>query len=151
MPQLPPQVRDLALLLARLVAGIVFIAHGMQKFVQWGISGTADSFAGMGIPAPQLSAWVAALIETVGGIALLLGIALPVAGVLLALNMLGALVLVHLDQGFFSSGGGYEYTLVLAVIALALGFNGGRYALDRALSSSGSRAGRERTGESVGV
>lgn len=149
MPQLPPQVRDLALLLARLVAGIVFIAHGMQKFVQWGISGTADSFAGMGIPAPGLAAWVAALVETLGGVALLLGLALPLAGVLLALNMLGALVLVHLGQGFFSSGGGYEYVLVLAVVALALGFNGGRFALDRALSSS--RSGRERTGESVGV
>lgn len=151
MPQLPPQVRDLVLLLARLVIGIVFIAHGMQKFVQWGISGTTESFAGMDIPAPGLSAWVAALIETLGGAALLLGLALPVAGVLLALNMLGALVLVHLGQGFFSSEGGYEYTLVLAVVALALGFNGGRFALDRALSGSGSRSGRERTGESVGV
>ncbi|PRW63327.1 DoxX family protein [Actinopolyspora mortivallis] len=138
MPQPPAQVRDLVLLLARVVVGIVFLAHGLQKFLQWGIGGTAESFDQMGVPAPGLSAWFAALVETLGGAALLLGLALPVAGVLLALNMLGALFIVHLEQGFFNSGGGYEYVLVLAAVALALGFNGGTYSLDRLLSPTRS-------------
>ncbi|SFD85837.1 putative oxidoreductase [Actinopolyspora alba] len=133
MPQLPTAVRDLALLLGRVVLGIVFIAHGMQKFTQWGISGTTESFAGMDIPAPGVSAWFAALVETLGGIALILGVALPLAGVLLAAVMLGALFFVHLSQGFFTSGGGYEYVLVLAAAALALGFSGGNYSIDRLL------------------
>ncbi|GAB3560432.1 putative oxidoreductase [Actinopolyspora lacussalsi] len=133
MPQLPAGIRDLALLLGRVVLGIVFIAHGMQKLTQWGISGTAESFAGMGIPAPGVSAWFAALVETLGGIALILGVALPLVGVLLAAVMLGALFFVHLSQGFFSSGGGYEYVLVLAAAALALGFSGGNYSVDRML------------------
>ncbi|SFT70525.1 putative oxidoreductase [Actinopolyspora lacussalsi subsp. righensis] len=129
MPQLPTAVRDLALLLGRVVLGIVFIVHGLQKLTQWGISGTAESFAGMGIPAPGLSAWFAALVETLGGIALILGVALPLAGVLLAAVMLGALFFVHLSQGF----SGYEYVLVLAAAALTLGFSGGNYSVDRLL------------------
>jgi putative oxidoreductase len=136
MPQPPEWSRDLALLIARIAVGVVFIAHGAQKFLQWGIDGTATSFGQMGIPVPGVSAWGAALIETLGGAALVLGVALPAAGVLLALNMLGALVLVHLGNGLFSSGGGFEYVLVLAVASLALGFNGGRFALDRAVGGS---------------
>ncbi|SDP95981.1 putative oxidoreductase [Actinopolyspora xinjiangensis] len=134
MPQLPTAVRDLALLLGRVVIGIVFVVHGLQKFTQWGISGTTDSFAQMEIPAPALSAWFAALVETLGGIALIVGVALPLAGALLAVVMLGALFFVHLSQGFSE----YEYVLVLAAAALALGFNGGNYSIDRLLRGSGT-------------
>ena len=141
MPQPSQTIRDLALLLARLALGIVFIAHGLQKFLSWGIGGTADSFGEMGIPLPGASAWIAALVEVLGGVALLVGIALPVAGVLLALTMLGALVLAHLGTGFFVSNGGFEYVLVLAVAALGLGFNGGKYSLDRAFSGRSSGVG----------
>lgn len=128
--------RDLFLLVGRVVIGVVFIAHGLQKFLQWGISGTAGSFGQMGIPLPGVSAWVAALVETVGGAALIVGVALPVTGVLLALNMLGALVFYHLPHGFFASDadGGIEYVLVLAAASLALGFRGGAFALDNALN-----------------
>ncbi|RCW38497.1 putative oxidoreductase [Halopolyspora algeriensis] len=136
MPQAPNRVRDLILLLARIAVGVVFIAHGLQKFLQWGIGGTTSSFAGMGIPLPGLAAWVAALIETLGGLALLAGAALPLAGLLLAATMVGALLFVHVGNGLFVSGGGFEYVLVLAVAALALGFNGGSFTLDRALSRS---------------
>lgn len=128
--------RDLLVLVGRVVIGAVFIAHGLQKFLVWGIGGTAESFGQMGIPLPGVSAWVAALVETVGGAALLLGLALPVTGVLLALNMLGALVFYHLPSGFFVSDadGGFEYVLVLAAAAVALGFSGGAFTLDRALN-----------------
>lgn len=131
-------VRDLFVLIGRLVIGAVFVAHGLQKFLEWGISGTTESFGQMGIPLPGASAWIAALIETVGGAALVVGLALPVTGILLALNMVGALVFHHLPQGFFVSDadGGIEYVLVLAAAALALGFSGGKYALDSALNRS---------------
>lgn len=142
MPQSSQKIGDAVLLLARIVLGVVFIAHGLQKFLEWGISGTAQSFGQMGVPLPGASAWLAALIETLGGVALLVGLALPVAGVLLALTMLGALFLAHLGQGFFSSGGGFEYVLVLAAAALALGFNGGAYSLDRVFGR-GSRESAE--------
>ncbi len=139
MPQPPSWLRDLALLLARATVGLVFIAHGVQKLVQWGISGTASSFAEMGVPMPTAGAWAAALVETLGGLALLTGAALPLAGVLLACTMVGAWLVAHTGQGLFVTDGGFEYVLVLAVTALALGFNGGAYALDRLASARGTR------------
>ncbi|MFC7344993.1 DoxX family protein [Saccharopolyspora griseoalba] len=142
MNQSSNAVRDLLVLVGRVVIGAVFVAHGLQKFLVWGISGTASSFGQMGIPLPGVSAWVAALVETLGGAALVVGAALPVAGVLLALNMIGALVLYHLPHGFFASDadGGIEYVLVLAAAALALGFRGGAYALDNLLQRSRTAA-----------
>lgn len=126
------RVRDLSALIGRLGVGVVFIAHGWQKFTEWGLDGTAAAFEGMGVPLPTLSAWFAAIVELVGGSLLVLGVALPVVGVLLALNMFGALVIVHLPNGLLGEGG-FELVLVLGVAALALGFNGGAYALDRTL------------------
>jgi putative oxidoreductase len=131
MRKLPEHTSDVFVLVARVAVGVVFIAHGGQKFFSWGIGGTTKSFAHMGIPLPGLSAWGATIIETFGGIALVLGIALPIVGVLLALDMLGALFLYHLAHGFFLSHGGFEYVLVLAAAALALGFHGGQYTVDR--------------------
>ncbi len=132
------RVRDVLFLLTRVVVGAVFLAHGLQKFFAWGIDGTASAFAGLGIPAPAAAAWAAALIETLGGIALIVGVALPVAGVLLAATMAGALLFAHAGKGLFVSGGGFEYVLVLAVAALLLGFAGGRFSLDGVLRRPGA-------------
>ena len=125
-------VKDVTALIGRIGIGIVFIAHGWQKFSQYGMAGTAASFEKMGVPLPTLSAWFAAVVELVGGIALIAGVALPVVGVLLALNMLGAWLIVHLPNGLIGEGGA-ELVIVLGAAALALGFNGGAYALDRVL------------------
>jgi putative oxidoreductase len=116
----------------------VFIAHGWQKFFEYGMDGTTASFVQMGIPAATASAWFAAVVELVAGAMLLVGAALPVAGILLALNMAGALVLVHLPNGMLAPNG-YQLVLVLGVAALALGFNGGAYSVDQLLLKSRSR------------
>jgi len=125
-------IKDVTALIGRLGVGIVFIAHGWQKLTEWGMAGTAASFEKMGVPMPTISAWFAAIVELVGGIALIAGVALPVAGVLLAVNMLGAWVIVHLPNGLLGEGGS-ELVIVLGAAALALGFNGGAYSLDRVL------------------
>lgn len=136
------RISDLVTLIGRIVLGVIFIAHGYQKFAQWGIDGTAADFAEIGVPAPTLAAWYAALVELVGGAALVLGFALPVAGVLLALDMVGALIFVHLSRGFFITSGvfGYEFVLALAAATLVVGFNGGRFTLDRILFRNRARA-----------
>jgi putative oxidoreductase len=134
------RIRNLAALIGRVGLGVIFMVHGYQKLAEWGIGGTSAAFAQMGVPAPMLSAWYAAVVELVGGAALVIGFALPVAGVLLALDMAGALVIVHLSHGFFIASNGYEYVLALAAASLAIGFNGGAFALDRLLFRNRTRA-----------
>ncbi|MFD5824914.1 DoxX family protein [Lentzea sp. NPDC060358] len=125
-------LKDVTALIGRIAIGVIFIAHGWQKFAEFGMAGTAGSFDKMGVPLPTLSAWFAASVELVGGAALIAGVALPVVGVLLAFNMVGAWVIVHLPNGLTGEGGA-ELVIALGAAALALGFNGGAYALDRVL------------------
>lgn len=126
--------RDLALLVGRIGLGFIFVAHGWQKLVTNGIDGVTAGFSQMGIPLPGVSAWFSALVELVGGGALILGAAVPLAGLLLAINMVGALFYVHLDAGLFATDGGYELVLALAVGALMLaGLGSGRFGLDALL------------------
>ncbi|GAA3727224.1 DoxX family protein [Salinactinospora qingdaonensis] len=120
---------NVATLIARIAVGAVFIAHGGQKLTA-GIDGTAGGFAGMGVPLPQVSAVVAILVEVSGGIALLIGFALPVVGIVLAAQMAAAYLFAHLGTPLL---GGYELVLVLGAAALALGFRGGDLAVDRLL------------------
>ena len=129
---------SVGLLILRLALGIAFVMHGWQKFSEWGLGGTAQIFEGMDIPAPAASAVFTAVVELASGIALILGILTRIAGVLLALAMAGALILVHAPAGFFASDGGIELVFVLCAGALALAFTRpGRYAVARALPSRG--------------
>jgi putative oxidoreductase len=120
-------LRDVTFLVARLVVGATFLAHAYQKFVLYGIDNVVASFGKMGLSA--VAAWFTALVELIGGLALILGVLLPIAGILLAAIMVGALFTAHLSSGFFSSDGGFEYVLVLAATSLALGFSEPRYTL----------------------
>ena len=118
----------------RIVLGFLFAAHGWQKFNEWTIAGTQASFAKMGVPAAEIAAPAVAVLEFAGGIALVLGILTRVVAALLALNMLGALFLVHAPAGVFAANGGYELVLLLAAGAFALALTGaGRASVDRAL------------------
>ncbi|MGW0246262.1 DoxX family protein [Nocardia goodfellowii] len=131
---LPAPARDFALLLARIAVGVVFIAHGWQKLDTNGIDATAMFFDQAGVPAATAAAWFAALVELVGGAALILGVAVPIAGLLLLINMIGAFVFVHADAGLFVSNGGYELVLVLGAASLLLAALGsGRFGVDHLL------------------
>lgn len=131
----PAVVRDVALLIARVIVGVVLIAHGLQKFLTWGIAGTTESFAQMGVPLPQVSAPLAAVVEVVGGLLLLVGAFSAVTGVIVALLMAGAAVIVHVGNGIFVADGGWELVGVIAATALAAGVAGpGRYSVDALLA-----------------
>ena len=119
------KLQPIGLLIGRVVLGVVFIAHGWQKFSINGMDATVQGFESMGIPAPTLSAYFTVAAELIGGAALILGALLPLVGLALAGVMLGAMFYVHLDGGFFSSDGGYEYVLLLAAVSIATGFSGG--------------------------
>ncbi|GAA1794838.1 MULTISPECIES: DoxX family protein [Leucobacter] len=125
---------DAGLLVLRIVAGGVFAAHGAQKIFEYTIPGTVDAFAGMGAPLPALIAPLIAFLELIGGVLLILGLLTRPVALLLALDMLGALVLVHLSAGLWVGAGGYEFVAVLGAAALALALTGaGRFALDPAV------------------
>ncbi len=117
----------------RIVVGIVFLAHGGQKFFVWGFGAVAGGFGQIGIPAPMLAAVIVTLVEFLGGLALLLGLFTRWAAVPLAINMLGAILTVHLRAGFFLPDG-YEFALTLLAANLALSLLGsGEASVERLL------------------
>ncbi|GHG01142.1 quinol oxidase [Deinococcus piscis] len=126
----------LALTILRVIVGLIFMAHGYQKFFMYTLPGTTGAFTEMGIPGASLAAPAVATLELLGGLALMLGIGTRFAAALLALTILGALLMVHLKAGFFNPGG-IEFPLVLFGGAVALALAGpGAYALDTALSKN---------------
>lgn len=123
-----------ALTLLRVIVGFIFAAHGLQKFNEFTIAGTQAAFTQMGVPAAQLVAPVVATLEMVGGIALIAGVLARVFAALLAVDMLGALFLVHASAGVFADKGGFEFVLALAAASLAIALIGaGRFSADAAL------------------
>lgn len=132
-----PTPRQLSLGLAalRIVLGIVLIAHGVQKLFQFGIGGTTEFFTQVGAPLPAVTAPLVAGLEFFGGIALVLGLLTRLVSVGVVFDMLGALFLVHIGNGFFASGNGIELVLMLAAAALALVFTGaGELSADHAIA-----------------
>jgi putative oxidoreductase len=133
---LPAPSGDVAVLIARVVLGLVLIAHGLQKLVSNGFGATSASFAKMGVPLPPVSAAYATLVELGGGILILLGALTTAAAVLVVLDMLGAFAFVHVSKGVFVGGGGWELVAVIAVGAVLLAVGGaGRYSVDHAMSA----------------
>lgn len=131
-----PIVRSAGILVARIGLGIVFLAHGLQKFQQNGWAGPKAGFEMMDVPLAPVSAFLVTWLEIIGGIALIAGIATPIVGALLFLNMLGALFITHVDNGIWVSDGGYEFVLSLGMGALLLAVVGaGKFSVDSALGT----------------
>ena len=118
----------------RVVVGIVFLAHGFQKLFLVGFGGIAEMFGGLGIPAPELFAVIVTLVEFLGGLALILGLFTRIAAILLAGDMLVAILTVHLPHGFFITNGENALVLLAANVALAVA-GPGEAALDRLLAA----------------
>lgn len=132
---------DLGLLLLRVIAGIVFAAHGGQKLFVYGFDGVTGAFSQMGIPFAGIAGPLVALVEFFGGLALIAGLLTRLAGAGLTVIMLGALFMVHLAAGFFAPNG-IEFVLTLAGVAATLSLTGaGRYSADALLAGrAGDRA-----------
>lgn len=129
----PSAAPSLGLLVLRVVVGAVFAAHGAQKIFEFTLPGTIGSFAGMGVPLPEIAGPVVAFVELIGGILLVLGLFTRPVGILLAIDMIVALIAVHLPAGLWVGEGGYEFVAVLGAAALALALTGaGRFSLDGA-------------------
>ncbi len=134
---------DVTFTFLRLVLGVVFFAHGAQKMLGWfggfGFHATMGWFAHMGMPAPV--ALLVICTEFFGGLGLIVGLLTRIAALGIAGEMIGAIFMIHLQNGFFMNwmgnqkGEGFEYHLLVIAVAAALLLRGaGAFSLDRAIS-----------------
>ncbi|SDL86239.1 putative oxidoreductase [Geodermatophilus siccatus] len=124
--------RDLVLLAARVGLGVLMVAHAELEYdVGGSLAGVGRLFAEAGVPLPAVTGPANVLFELVGGIAMVLGVAVPVVGVLMALNMAGAWVFVHTSGLYAMDHNGPELVIALGLLGLVLAVTGsGRFGLD---------------------
>jgi putative oxidoreductase len=125
-------------LVARMTIGLLFVGHGTQKLFGWfggsGPEGTGRYFEQVGLGPGRRSALTAGAAETGGGLLFAMGAATPLAAAALSGTMITAIKTVHWEKGLWSSGGGYEYNLVLLAAVFGLTENGpGNLSVDAAL------------------
>ncbi len=106
---------DLGILLLRIGLGVVFLVHGYMKLSN--MEGTISFFGMLGFPA--ILAWVVAIVETAGGVAMLLGLYTRYVGWAFAIIMAVAIAQVKWSKGF---AGGYEYEAMLLLASLAAAY-----------------------------
>ncbi|HYX47841.1 MAG TPA: DoxX family protein [Sphingomicrobium sp.] len=118
-------------LLLRVSSGALFILHGLYlKAFVFGMAGAGKYFASLGLP--DWFAWVVMLYETIGGLALILGVYTRWVAVFLGVHLLFAAYLGHAANGwpFTAKGGGYEYPMFWAIACFTLALLGsGAHAL----------------------
>lgn len=116
---------DIALLLLRIVVGVIFILAGWGKLT--GIEGVQGFFGNIGIPLPGLMAWVVAIVEFAGGLMVLVGVWIRYPSILLAFIMVVAILTTKLGQDFNA----YRLDLVLLAASAALALLGsGKFSVD---------------------
>jgi putative oxidoreductase len=130
---------SIGLLVLRLVTGAIFVAHGLPKFGWDGgegsLAGAASSMESMGIPFPFISGILIGTTEIFGGALLMAGFMTRFVTAAQTFAMLVAVFAVHFSNGF-AGRGGYQWALMLAASAFCLMLEGGgKYSLDRKLSS----------------
>ncbi len=124
----------------RVLLGIVIFPHGAQKLLGWfgggGFTATMRGFES-NFHIPTIFALLAILAESVGAVALIAGFFTRIAALAISVNMLVAIALVHLKNGFFmnwggtAKGEGFEYHILAVAIGAALMITGGgRWSLD---------------------
>jgi putative oxidoreductase len=137
---------DAVALLLRLTLGVVMLPHGAQKVLGWfggaGFGGTMQFFT-QRLHTPTLFALLAIVSEAAGALGLLSGFLTRIAAFGILCNMIVAVAVVHLGNGFFMNwfghqkGEGFEYHLLAIGLALAIIIRGGGMAsVDRALSGA---------------
>jgi putative oxidoreductase len=137
---------DVGMLIVRLALGIVMFPHGAQKLPGWfgggGFAGTMQGMTGMGLPAVVV--FLVILAEFFGSLSLITGVLGRLGAFGIFCVMLGAILTVHLPNGFFMNwmgnqkGEGFEYHILAIGMALAILIKGsGAFSVDRSMSDKG--------------
>ena len=136
---------DFGVFIARIVLSVVFIPHGLQKilglFGGYGFSASLSYFTSLGVPV--VLGFLVIIAESLGSAALFLGLFGRFMAFGICLEMLGAVFLVHMPNGFFMNWGGaqkgegFEYHLLAIAMLVAIIVRGaGALSLDRAIYRS---------------
>nr|WP_324257112.1 DoxX family protein [Cellvibrio fontiphilus] len=123
----------------RLPLGIIFAAHGAQKLFGWfggyGLAGTGQWMESIGLGPGVVMAALSGSAEFFGGLALIIGLLVRPAALVLAVTMLVAIFTVHFSNGLFMSNNGYEFGLALLAGSVSLLISGaGRLSIDRLIA-----------------
>ena len=132
--------QSLTALPLRLVAGLLFTAHGAQKLFAWfggyGLEGTGQWMESIGLTPGYLMALMAGSAEFFGGLLLIIGFLTRPASFVLAITMIVAIFSVHFDNGLFMSNNGYEFALTLLAISVSLILSGaGKHSVDNLVAN----------------
>src|SRR5579875_809194 len=126
---------DIGLLIIRLVIGLTFVGHGMQKLFGWfggpGITGMGQWLESIGIkPGGKYWAIYAGVFELVGGILFTVGYLTWLGAALIVIIIIDAIVTVHGKNGYWADKGGFEYNFVLIAVTIGVALTGpGQYSL----------------------
>jgi putative oxidoreductase len=135
---------ETATMILRVLLGVVFFPHGMQKLLGWfggyGFDGTMGFFTGtLGIPA--FLAFLAIIAEGLGALGLITGFLTRLSAFGIGVNMVVAVFMLHFKNGFFmnwsgkQAGEGYEYHLLVIAIAIVLMIKGGgKWSVDKVVA-----------------
>ncbi len=122
-------VRDIALLLARIMMGVVLIAHGWYRWQTVGVADEAAVLEAAGVGGATSLVWLVIAFEIVGGILLIFGLATPLVG--LGIVLLNVAIILLVKDEFYLHQQGWEYNAVQAVVGvLLLAHGSGRAGLD---------------------
>ncbi|MEU7003299.1 DoxX family membrane protein [Nonomuraea sp. NPDC046570] len=139
---------DIAALISRVTIGVIFLAHGLQKWQGAGLEGITQGFTQLNIPLPQLAAGFTMTAETIGGLFLIIGLLVPLAALAVLGVALGALIFVHAPNGIFIADGGWELVGALGAACLLLAvLGGGRFSVDGLLLGAYRRRNERRAAE----
>lgn len=117
--------REISYALVRVVVGIMFLMHVSVKFKIGAGAVAANIMAKNGLEPAMMFAYLAILLEVVGGAALVIGLFTRFFAAALAIEMAIALLFVHLPKGYAAGGGGYEYVLLIGAVCFAIAMRGG--------------------------
>ena len=128
--------KDVAVLISRVLVGVVLFAHGYEKIFTWGFAGASARFARIGVPLPPVSVGYASVVELIGGPLLIAGAATTIVSALAVLDMLGACLTTGAYTTVFVENHGFELEATIGAVALLLLFTGaGRFSIDHLLLS----------------
>jgi|SRR5580704_4469936 putative oxidoreductase len=118
------KMMPIAATLVRVVVGIMFLMHVWGKF-HAGADAIAGNMGKAGLEPALGFAYAAMGLELIGGACLVIGLFTRFFAAALAIEMLIALLAVHLPKGYAASGGGYEYVLLIGVVCFTIAMRGG--------------------------